>query len=204
VEIQDESSQLVTALVDCREGDVVVDLCSGAGGKALAVLPRLGPEGHLVTHDPREAALRRSARRFERAGTANVQRPSVSTTSTPSGLEPFEGRADWVLVDAPCSNTGSLRHHPECKYRLFESPAGTAEFERLLHTQRRLLQQARRLLRRGGAIVYSTCSILPSENEEQVHWAEAELGLESCPGAFTGCFPPLREGRDGFFAAVLR
>lgn len=214
-EIQDESSQLIAELVQCAPGDVVVDLCSGAAGKALAVLPRLGASGALVLHDVRASSLRAAEDRLRRASAGGAATaveaaaPRCHVERSAAKLrQRWAGWADWVLVDAPCSNSGSLRRHPECKYRLFED-ADAPGLAELVVVQQVLLRQAKELLRDGGAIVYSTCSLLLEENEAQVDWAAQELGLRPAAGAaaaggFVGCFPPLRAGRDGFFAAVLR
>mmetsp|Transcript_106198 Transcript_106198/g.342592 ORF Transcript_106198/g.342592 Transcript_106198/m.342592 type:complete len:161 (-) Transcript_106198:757-1239(-) len=157
----------------------------------------------MVLHEPRASALRRAARRLERAAAGRDVAP-VTTASSEAELRRWAGKVDWVLADAPCSNSGSLRRHPECKYRLFECEEGAHELLALVRLQRSILRQARDLLREGGTLVYSTCSLLHEENEEQLHWAEAELGMQSLPAAFSGCFPPVEGGRDGFFAAVLR
>eukprot|EP00747_Dinoflagellata_sp_TGD_P004275 gnl/TRDRNA2_/TRDRNA2_111009_c0_seq1.p1 gnl/TRDRNA2_/TRDRNA2_111009_c0~~gnl/TRDRNA2_/TRDRNA2_111009_c0_seq1.p1 ORF type:complete len:347 (+),score=45.20 gnl/TRDRNA2_/TRDRNA2_111009_c0_seq1:3-1043(+) len=201
-EIQDESSQIVAALVRCQPQDVVVDLCCGAGGKALAVLAHLSGRGRLVAHEPRRAALRRAEHRLQRARALRADVAQVVFTDSLEDL-PVHGSVDWVLVDAPCSNTGSLRRHPECKYRIFRDQGGRSELASLLRLQRRLLRQASDLLRDGGSIVYSTCSLLHAENEAQIRWAQRTLGLRSLELPFTGCFAPVSGGRDGFFAAVL-
>merc|ERR1711862_889799 len=100
----------------------------------------------------------------------------------------------------PCSNTGSLKRHPECKYRLFECDKRIKELSALCETQRRLLRLANELMRPdGGSLVYCTCSLLVEENEEQVVWAGEALGLQSMYVPFTGCYPPVDGGRDGFF-----
>jgi len=207
LEVQDESSQIVAGLVQCGPDDLVVDLCCGAGGKALALLGKLGPRGRLVAHEPRRPALRRAARRLDRAAAAaagaGVATAEVLLAASEEELTPWLGRAAWVLVDAPCSNSGSLRRHPECKYRLFEGMEGLQEFQRLQETQRHLLGQASKLLSPGGRLIYSTCSLLQEENEAQAAWAEVTLGLRLLPQPGVGCFPPMVSGRDGYFAAVL-
>ena len=198
-EFQDESSQLVADLVQCSPTDTVIDLCCGAGGKALAVFSRLG-SGQLILHDPRSSAVKRAMQRFRRALKGAELCPNHLYFETDrSVLSSWEGRAHWVLIDAPCTNTGSLRHHPECKYRLFEEDDGSCL--QLLETQRQLLATAKTLLRSGGFVVYSTCSVLPEENEEQIEFAEAALGFAVLKAEG---FLPKTRSRDGYFAAVLQ
>lgn len=248
-ELQDESSQLIADLVPrCEEGSVVVDLCTGSGGKALALLSSsVGRGSQLVLHDVRPVALRRAVARLRRSGTGwpGAEAPDVQVVHSAKQLRRrWAQKADWVLLDAPCTNTGSLRRHPECKYRLFETspllPDGRPEgpprgdhdghqelqesssssLAALLKTQRDLLEEAAGLLKPGGIVIYSTCSLLLEENELQADWAAHHLGLERCvpspgeevPGTaviitrpFIGCFAPVpKQGRDGFFAAMLR
>ena len=201
VEIQDESSQLVSKLVQCEPSHTVIDLCSGAGGKSLAIAARLGPTGHLVLHEPRPQALRRAKWRLDRAALQNG--PCFHFASS-GGVAAWTGKADWVLVDAPCSNTATLRHHPECKYRCFEQEDDVCEMSNLLDTQRQVLRQAAFLLKDGGMLVYSTCSALTEENDWQVLWAtstESQLGLTM---VLTQSCLPEKGGSDGYFAAVLR
>eukprot|EP00438_Fugacium_kawagutii_P035346 Skav207495 [mRNA] locus=scaffold334:99719:114791:+ [translate_table: standard] len=126
VEIQDESSQLVTELVTCRPTDTVIDLCSGAGGKALSILSRLS-SGCLVLHDPRLSAVKRAKQRVLRAQAASPSCfPELHFLTSQQQLLAWKERANWVLIDAPCSNTGSLRRHPEWDaYRFCLKRSGT-------------------------------------------------------------------------------
>lgn len=214
LEIQDESSQLVAQLVQCRPTDTVVDLCCGSGGKSLAIASRL-QQGCLVLHDTRVSSMKRAKQRFLRAqaaegqglqGAQGAQRPQDNCNPqihfvTAVEIAAWEKSAHWVVIDAPCSNTGSLRRHPECKYRFFEDERDNDSFLQLQQTQRDLLRSAKKLLVSGGSIVYSTCSVLPEENESQIEWAEQQLGLAICD---IQSVLPERRSRDGYFAAVLK
>ena len=202
LEIQDESSQLVAQLVKCRPTDTVIDLCSGAGGKALAILPHLQSTGCLVLHDPRASSLKRAKQRVLRAQSTTASKASSPRVHFATNMSQVpKDRAHWVLIDAPCSNTGSLRRHPECKYRWWEEEPDYDSFLHLKEVQRYLLGCANDVLCQGGMMVYSTCSILPEENEQQIQWAEQHLGLTVCTAE---CFLPRQLSRDGYFAAVLK
>merc|ERR1712194_815306 len=131
---------------------------------------RLSTSGRLVVHEPRGQALNQAKSRLQRAAAGRDVAP-ISFAKSKGNLKRWEGTANWDLVDAPCTNTGSLRRHPECKYRIFELDDDIGDLSLLLHTQRRLLHQAVSLLRPGGSLVYSTCSSRPEENEEQATWA---------------------------------
>ena len=188
VEIQDEGSQLVALLTDARPGMAVADYCAGAGGKTLALAMTMANKGRLIACDVHEARLAGAIRRLRRAGAF-----------------------DRVLVDAPCTGTGTWRRNPDARRRL------TAEdLSALVARQAMILDQAAPLLRVGGRLVYATCSVLEQENEAQVeafltrHPAFRVLPLaEAWPESrLVGSGPfltlsPARHGTDGFFAAVL-
>ena len=201
VEIQDESSQLVAGLVDCEPGDTVVDLCSGAGGKSLAIAPRLGRAGNLVLHEPRHSALKRAKDRLRRLSLTNG--PCYHFVGS-AELNLWMSKADWVLADVPCSNTASLRHHPECKYRCFEMEDDWHEMELLLTTQRQVMRKAACLLKHGGMLVYSTCSVLTEENDLQVSWATSAASQLGVTVVRTQSLLPQKGGSDGFYVAVLK
>jgi 16S rRNA (cytosine967-C5)-methyltransferase len=194
VEIQDEGSQLVAALVDARPGMRVADLCAGAGGKTLALAMTMQNRGALVACDVSAARLDNAVRRLRRAGVHNVERHLLEP-----GDRWIKRRAqsfDRVLVDAPCTGTGTWRRNPDARLRLTE-----ADLAELLPKQRTLLDQAASLVRSGGRLVYATCSLLSEENEDQV------TGFLSRQADFAQAdvltLSPLRQGTDGFFAAVL-
>jgi 16S rRNA (cytosine967-C5)-methyltransferase len=195
VEIQDEGSQLVAALVDARLGMRVADLCAGAGGKTLALAMTMQNRGQLVACDISGARLDGAVRRLRRAGVHNVERHLLE-----AGDKWIKRRAksfDRVLVDAPCTGTGTWRRNPDARLRLAE-----ADLAGLLPKQAALLDQAASLVRTSGCLVYATCSLLAEENEDQV---TAFLSRRS---DFTQgdvlVLTPARNGTDGFFAAVLK
>ncbi len=213
VEVQDEGSQLVALLVGARPGEQVVDLCAGAGGKTLALAAELGNRGQVFACDVNPQRLGRMAPRLRRAGVRNVQTRHL-TGEGEAWLDSFEGKADRVLLDAPCSGSGAWRRNPDAKWRL--TPG---DLDVLRQAQARLLARAARLTRPGGRLVYATCSLLGSENESQVEaflathpdfavvpvaeaWAEAVGG--ACPtDEPTLMLTPGGHGVDGFFIAVL-
>ncbi len=211
VEPQDEGSQLVTLLVDAGQGMQVADLCAGAGGKTLGLAAAMGNTGQIYAFDSDAARLHRMKPRLVRAGVRNVQ---IGRRTKGGSGEALGGRADRVLVDAPCSGIGAWRRRPESRVRL------TAETLAEDHArQRALIRQGARLVKPGGRLVYATCSLLPSENddivEEFLHdepgfrvlpvtevWAEV-IG-PACPVSTPFLLlTPARHGTDGFFAAVL-
>lgn len=194
VEIQDEGSQMVAALVGARPGMRVADLCAGAGGKTLAMAMTMENRGQLVACDVSAVRLDGAVRRLRRAGVHNVERHLLEP-----GDKWIKRRAasfDRVLVDAPCTGTGTWRRNPDARLRLTE-----ADLAELLPKQAAVLDQAASLVRKAGRLVYATCSLLSEENEDQV-----TAFVSRHPG-FTQMdvltLTPARHGTDGFFAAVL-
>lgn len=208
-EFQDEAAQIAAILAGARPGAHVLDLAAGAGGKALALAAHMENKGEIVASDIRAAALKELEARAARAG-AMIIRTRVPGNAPPAG--PF----DLVLLDAPCSGTGTWRRQPELRWRL--TPERLAEFTAL---QDRLLDQAAERVRAGGRLVYVTCSMLPVENLDRVdaflvrhkdfriepaqaRWREAAPAQPPLPGArdvFVAS--PLVTGTDGFFVAIL-
>jgi len=191
-EVQDEGSQLLAELIDVKPGDRVLDYCGGSGGKSLAFAPRMKGKGEIYLHDIRKSALIEAARRFRRAGVQNAQ---ILATDHPS-LPKLTGKMNWVLVDVPCSGTGTLRRNPDMKWKI------DAEMvERLKEEQRTIFKQALRYVKPGGRIVYATCSILSEENESQVEFflKEFPIILEKPPLKLL----PEADGPDGFYGAVF-
>jgi 16S rRNA (cytosine967-C5)-methyltransferase len=209
--VQDEASQLVVALLDPRPGERVLDACAAPGGKATAIAERLGKRGQVVALDrhPRRLDLvRRHARRLGLSNLRGFDRDAARPLQDVAERGPF----DRALVDAPCSGLGTLRRNPDARWRLRpDDPA------RLAQTQLAILRNVGTLLRPGGILVYSTCTLLPEENEEVVrafleHAPEfaqppaAELPVEARPvigdDGILRCLPHLHD-TDGFFAARL-
>jgi 16S rRNA (cytosine967-C5)-methyltransferase len=209
-EVQDEGSQLLGLLVEARRRETVVDYCAGAGGKTLQLAAQMANSGTLYAFDVAAHRLERIRPRLRRAGVDNVQPIAVAGPGD-ARLARLAGKADRVLVDAPCSGTGTLRRNPDIRWRPLDLPALTAG-------QRAILAAAATLVRPGGRLVYATCSLLREENEAVVeaflvdqpgfHRApvSAILARRQVPLPDAGDYLhlwPHRHGTDGFFAAVL-
>ena len=210
VEIQDEGSQVVAALVGAGPQMRVADWCAGAGGKTLALAMAMGNHGHIVACDVHDKRLEGAVRRLRRAGVHNVEQHLIAPGD--KWTKRRAGSFDRVLVDAPCTGTGTWRRNPDARSRL-----RPLDLEELLPKQAMILDDACRLVRVGGWLVFATCSLLVEENEAQVeqfltrHREFAVVPLERAwqlaapmPGAgpYLSLTPHLH-GTDGFFAAVL-
>jgi 16S rRNA (cytosine967-C5)-methyltransferase len=213
-ELQDEGSQLLGLLVDAPPTRVV-DACAGAGGKTLQLAAQMRNRGELFALDIDARRLEELKRRARRADVHNVRiRPiPPSGPEVAPALVDLADRADRVLVDAPCSGTGTFRRKPDARYRLTE-----AMLAQHVERQRLLLEQFAPLVRPGGRMVYGTCSLLEEENEAVVaSFLERHPGFRTLPPAdrlgpelggkvSTGDFlrlSPARHGTDGFFGAIL-
>jgi 16S rRNA (cytosine967-C5)-methyltransferase len=215
-EIQDEGSQLIALACGARPGWTVVDACAGAGGKALALAAEMRNKGTLHALDTDEGRLSEARRRARRAGVHNLRaRVIAAGPEADAQLADLAGKADVVLVDAPCSGLGTLRRKPDARWRLAEGDPA-----RFAAIQRELVLRFARLLRPGGRLVYATCSIGPVENDEVADFAAREAGLRPAPlapllgaerlaaaGAPADAsrlqLYPHRQGTDGFFLAAL-
>lgn len=195
VEIQDEGSQLVVALLGVEPEMRVVDWCAGAGGKTLAIAMLMKNRGHLVACDVSAPRLEGAVRRLRRAGVQNCERHLVGPGD--KWAKRRGGTFDRVLVDAPCTGTGTWRRNPDARLRLREQ-----DLLELVPKQAGILDAASRLVRVGGRLVYATCSLLRDENEAQI---EAFLGRHP---DFAVVAPylsltPRMQGTDGFFGALM-
>ena len=190
-EVQDEASQLVSAQVLAKPGDHVLDLCAGSGGKTLAIAPCMQGKGQLYLYDIRPAVLQEAKLRLRRAG---VQNAKLLTKET---LEPLRSKMDWVLVDAPCSGSGTLRRNPDMKWRF-----SLEAFHELLRTQSALLAEGFSFVKQGGHLVYATCSVLSQENQEQIDKFLYEHRAKLVQPFFQSMVRS--QEMDGFFAAVLQ
>lgn len=216
-ELQDEGSQLACELVAPPPRGSVVDACAGAGGKSLALAAALEGRGKVLALDVDEAKLGELRRRAKRAGAANVQARAIGEAGElPSEVGALAGKVDRLLIDAPCSGTGVLRRNPEARLRL-----DRAAIERLVVTQRAIVERMLPLLAPGGRLVYVTCSLLAAEGEDVLTAIEAahpelepvnlaELYDRAYIERFVRSAPhrvrllPHRHGTDGFFIGVLR
>ena len=158
-EVQDEGSQLLAMLVDARRGEMVVDFCAGAGGKTLALGASMRSTGRLYAFDTSAHRLAAFKPRQARSGLSNVH-PVAIAHERDERIKRLAGKIDRVLVDAPCSGLGTLRRNPDLKWR-----QDMRSVEEMALKQSSILQNAARLLRPGGRLVYATCSLLPQENE---------------------------------------
>ncbi len=215
VEIQDEGSQLLALLTDAKRGEMVVDFCAGAGGKTLALGAAMRNTGRLYAFDTSGHRLDALKPRLARSGLSNVH-PAQLAHERDDRIKRLAGKIDRVLIDAPCSGLGTLRRHPDLKWR--QSPKAVAALQAM---QGKILASAARLLKPGGRLVYATCSLLAAENEDVVaafdaaHGAEfepvpAQAALEAArveqaatlvSGPYLRLWPQ-RHQTDGFFAAV--
>jgi 16S rRNA (cytosine967-C5)-methyltransferase len=206
VEIQDVGSQMVTAAARAAPGMQVIDLCAGAGGKALALAAAMDNRGVVLASDVDRARLSRLAPRAERAGAAIVETRLLDGDREAAALEDWRDRADVVLIDAPCSGTGTWRRNPEARWRL--SPP---RIDRLVATQARLLDLGATLVRPGGALVYVVCSLLDDEGAGQVDrfvanhpgWVAEEPTAQGRPRGVGKRLTPAHDATDGFFVARL-
>ncbi len=219
IEVQDEGSQLAALLSAAKPGEQVIDLCAGAGGKTLALAAMMGGKGRLIATDSDKRQLAPIHERLSRAGVHNCE------VRTPKGegdaLSDIRSTADLVMIDAPCTGTGTWRRNPDAKWRI---RPGALEVR--LKAQGEVLDRAAHLVKLGGRIAYVTCSVLPAENSAQVRaflarhgefaavppsetvtvlWDKAEdfaaATLQSPEGLL---MTPRRTGTDGFFVSVLR
>jgi len=219
IEIQDEGSQLAALFAGARPGQQVIDLCAGAGGKTLALAAAMENKGQLYATDDDKRRLAPIHQRLERADVRNVQ------VRTPRGasdtLADLDGQADLVLIDAPCTGTGSWRRNPDAKWRV-----RPGALEQRVKDQAGLLERAAALVKPGGRIAYVTCSVLAAENGDQVRGflarhpafavvpsAEATAPLGERAFLFRRAvlsmdegllMTPRRTDTDGFFVSVLR
>ncbi|WP_144634554.1 RsmB/NOP family class I SAM-dependent RNA methyltransferase [Bordetella genomosp. 13] len=212
LEVQDEGSQLLALLVGPKRGEMIIDFCAGAGGKSLLLGALMRSTGRLYAFDISAARLARAKPRFARSGLSNVV-PVAIDGDNDARVKRLAGKAQRVLVDAPCSGIGTLRRNPDLKWR--QHPESLVELCALQH---RILKSAARCVAPGGRLVYATCSLLEEENAAQAErfLAEhpdfervdaAELIKNRCPDLeLDGPYMQLRpdvHGTDGFFAAVF-
>lgn len=209
-EMQDEGSQLVCALVNAAAKQKVIDFCAGAGGKTLAIAASMQNKGRILAWDTSDARLSQLPKRLKRAGVDNVQTRTLTSESDPF-VKRHKDSADWVLLDVPCTGTGTWRRNPDLKWRTEEK-----DLSEMTAIQKRILESASRLTHKGGRLVYATCSLFEEENERQIQdflAAHEEFALEPITHASIplsavkeGCLRlnPHQHETDGFFAAVLK
>jgi 16S rRNA (cytosine967-C5)-methyltransferase len=207
IDIQDEVSQLIADACGAKAGRTIVDLCAGAGGKTLALYDRIGGEGRIVACDTDRNRLSKLAPRAERCRMPGIETRLLDPRREAEALADLRGAADIVLVDAPCSGTGTWRRNPEARWRLTEERVA-----RFVAVQKHILGVAADLVSPGGILVYAVCSLLAREGEEQIsaflasHSAfskEAPDRVVGLPAGEGFLLTPARHGTDGFFFARL-
>lgn len=205
VEIQDEGSQLIAFILDAQPGMRVADFCAGAGGKTLAIAMGMANKGHIVACDVSEPRLEGAIKRLRRAGVHNAERHLLE--SGDKWVKRQAQKFDRVLVDAPCTGTGTWRRNPDARTHLREQ-----DLLELVAKQAEILDRAEKLVKPGGRLVYATCSVLNDENEAQVeafltrHPAFSLIPLEKPEALRQQPFlrlSPAAHGTDGFFAAIM-
>ena len=207
IEVQDAGSQIVSLAARAQPGERIVDLCAGGGGKTLALAAAMRNEGHILATDIDRARLSRLAPRAEKAGVTIVETRLLDPKREAIALADWAGTADTVLIDAPCSGTGTWRRNPEARWRL------TADrLARFAEQQRHVLDVGAALVRPGGALVYIVCSLLDAEGAGQVEafladhsdWRAEPLDLPAGSPRGAGLrLDPASHGTDGFFVARL-
>jgi 16S rRNA (cytosine967-C5)-methyltransferase len=207
LEVQDAGSQMVTLAAKAKPGQRIVDLCAGAGGKTLALAAVMDGEGAILATDTDRNRLSRLAPRAERAGATTIETRQLNPGREAEMLEDWGGSADCVLIDAPCSGTGTWRRNPEARWRLSHE-----RLDRLVATQQHVLSIGADLVRPGGALVYIVCSLLDEEGAGQVAafladhagWHAEPLKLPAGRAHGAGVrLTPAHDATDGFFVARL-
>ncbi|HEX4847326.1 MAG TPA: RsmB/NOP family class I SAM-dependent RNA methyltransferase, partial [Novosphingobium sp.] len=207
IEVQDGGSQLACLAAAAQPGETVIDLCAGAGGKTLALAAAMDGRGRLIAADTDRTRLSRLAPRAERAGAGGIETRLLDPNREAEALADLAGAADAVLVDAPCSGTGTWRRNPEARWRL--SPREIARYGAV---QARLLDLAATLVRPGGRVVFVTCSLLDAEGADQAAaflarhpgWRAPALSLPAgTPRGQGWRLSPGADGTDGFFIACF-
>lgn len=193
-EMQDASSQQVGLFLDVKPGMRVIDACAGAGGKTLQLAALMENKGRIIAMDREQWKLDELKKRARRAGAGNIETRLIDSGKV---IKRMENSSDRLLLDVPCSGTGVLKRNPDAKWKL------SSEFiEKIKQEQQRILNDYSPMLRKGGVMVYSTCSVFPSENNRQIEKFLREN---------TGKFELLRQetilpsaGFDGFYMAAIK
>jgi 16S rRNA (cytosine967-C5)-methyltransferase len=215
-EVQDMGSQMVSVMTGVKAGMQVLDLCAGSGGKTLAMAALMENKGQIHAYDDEAKRLSPMSERLQRAGAHNVR---ILPSSNQGALDKLNNKMDVVLVDAPCTGSGTWRRKPDSKWRLTQ-----AQLDERIKEQQAVLTEGALAVKSGGRLVYVTCSILPQENADQVNWfleVNPEFSLVSPQAVWeqTQSSPlpssaisakdmlqmtPAHNGTDGFFIALLQ
>jgi 16S rRNA (cytosine967-C5)-methyltransferase len=212
-EMQDEGSQIVSLLMGAKPGDKIIDFCAGAGGKTLALAASMQNKGRILAWDTSSKRLDQMIPRIKRAKADNIQRHIIESEND-AFIKRHKSSADGVLIDAPCSGSGTWRRNPDLKWRFHEK-----DLQEILAIQQRILESASRLVKPGGHLLYITCSVLQSENERQIEtflqthekfrvvlmekvWNN--ISQQTKKQGSTLRLTPHKDGTDGFFASLLQ
>jgi 16S rRNA (cytosine967-C5)-methyltransferase len=196
LEVQDEGSQLVSKLVGAQPGHLVVDFCAGAGGKSLAMAAMMENKGRIILSDIAQWRLDKAKLRLRKAGVCNHEERILSEGLNDKWIKRLHGKVDRLLLDVPCSGTGTWRRNPEAKWRLTQN-----DITELLVKQKTILEASYKMVKIGGYLVYATCSLFMEENDDQI-----EAFLKDHPEFEKGetlKLTPLQSQTDGFFAQIL-
>ena len=192
-EVQDAGSQCIADFTKAEPGMRVIDACAGAGGKTLALAAKMKNKGKIVSMDVEKNKLDELMRRARRAGAGIIEPRVIESSKT---IKRLKDSADCLLLDVPCSGLGTMRRNPDLKWKLKES-----FLKEVKEKQKNILQQYSQMVKPGGKMVYATCSILPSENENQV-----ALFLKNNPGfklEEEHAILPSQHNSDGFYMARM-
>jgi len=190
-EVQDEGSQQLCSYIQVRPKNLILDYCAGSGGKSLAIAPQLNKTGQLFLHDIRTPILLEAKKRFKRAGITNVQ--FVTSEKQKKALQK---KIDVLLLDVPCSGSGTLRRNPDMKWRFSKE-----NLKALIQTQRSIFAESLSYINANSIIYYMTCSVFKEENEEQIAYFCKQYDLKLL---FSKSWLPVENGKDGFFIAALK
>ncbi|QDO93981.1 methyltransferase domain-containing protein [Formosa sediminum] len=195
-EVQDASSQLVAEYLEVQPGMRVIDTCAGAGGKTLHLASLMENKGQIIALDIYAQKLYELKRRAKRDGAHNIEPRHIESSKV---IKKLYDKADRVLIDAPCSGLGVLRRNPDAKWKL------QPEFlDKIRATQQEIIQKYSRMVKSGGQMVYATCSILPSENRQQVDiFLTSEFGKDFTFVRDENIYAH-KTGYDGFYMALLK
>ena len=207
VEVQDAGSQMIASACEAHPGMTVIDLCAGAGGKTLNLAADMAGKGRIIAADTSRQRLFRLPDRAARAGAENVEIMLLNPGREAEAMASLDGLADVVLIDAPCSGSGTWRRNPEARWRLTPE-----RLQRLVAEQGRILDLAVPLVKPGGRLVYAVCALTDAEGHDQVdaflrrHTGWQIAPVDAAPGRIWGAgrlLTPAHDGTDGFFMAAM-
>jgi len=212
IEVQDESSQILSFVIDAKRGMMVADFCAGAGGKSLAVGAIMKNTGRIYAYDISEKRIINLGKRLKKSGLSNLFAQKIKNEKD-AKLKKLNGKFDRVLADVPCSGTGTFRRNPDLKWK-----NSMQDLDELNVKQLAILEEAKKLVKKEGRLIYSTCSLLKRENESIVESflknnknfrsiSVDEILIKNQVPLSTGNFlklTPHHQKTDGFFAAVLQ